>query len=71
MNWLQSTYTQSYNARHKVFGHSFQGRYKPLVVDASTCQRHFSLFKLIGSGGHCSNNANRQQLHLTGHIHDM
>ena len=35
MKWLQSTYTQRYNARHKVFGHLFQGRYKALVVDAS------------------------------------
>ena len=23
MKWLQSTYTQRYNARHKVFGHLF------------------------------------------------
>src|ERR1700677_3259979 len=35
MKWLQSTYTQRYNARHKVFGHLFQGRYKALVVDAA------------------------------------
>ncbi len=28
MKWLQSTYTQRYNARHQVFGHLFQGRYK-------------------------------------------
>ena len=33
MKWLQSTYTQRYNGRHKVFGHLFQGRYKALVVD--------------------------------------
>jgi REP element-mobilizing transposase RayT len=33
MKWLQSTYTQRYNSRHKVFGHLFQGRYKALVVD--------------------------------------
>ena len=34
MKWLQSTYTQRYNARHQVRGHLFQGRYKALVVDA-------------------------------------
>ena len=33
MKWLQSTYTQRYNGRHKIFGHLFQGRYKALVVD--------------------------------------
>ncbi|MGO8764280.1 MAG: transposase [Limisphaerales bacterium] len=34
MKWLQGTYTQRYNGRHKVFGHLFQGRYKAVVVDA-------------------------------------
>ena len=33
MQWLQSTYTQRFNARHKVWGHLFQGRYKALPVD--------------------------------------
>ena len=33
MRWLQSTYTQRFNARHKVWGHLFQGRYKALLVD--------------------------------------
>jgi REP element-mobilizing transposase RayT len=33
MKWLQSTYTQRFNSRHKVFGHLFQGRYKALIVD--------------------------------------
>jgi len=33
MKWLQGTYTQRYNGRHKVFGHLFQGRYKAVVVD--------------------------------------
>ena len=28
MKWLQGTYTQRFNSRHKVFGHLFQGRYK-------------------------------------------
>jgi putative transposase len=33
MRWLQSTYTQRFNARHKEWGHLFQGRYKALLVD--------------------------------------
>ncbi len=33
MRWLQSTYTQRFNARHKVRGHLFQGRYTALPVD--------------------------------------
>ncbi len=33
MRWLQSTYTQRFNARHRVRGHLFQGRYKALPVD--------------------------------------
>lgn len=33
MQWLQSTYTQRFNARHRVWGHLFQGRYKALPVD--------------------------------------
>jgi len=33
MRWLQSTYTQRFNARHKQWGHLFQGRYKALLVD--------------------------------------
>src|SRR2546426_11797085 len=35
MKWLQGTYTQRYNSRHKVRGHLFQGRYKAVVVDGS------------------------------------
>jgi REP element-mobilizing transposase RayT len=34
MQWLNSTYTLRYNARHKQRGHLFQGRYKALLVDA-------------------------------------
>ena len=30
MQWLQSTYTQRFNARHRVWGHLFQGRYRAL-----------------------------------------
>lgn len=34
MKWLQGTYTQRFNARHKLLGHLFQGRYKALPVEA-------------------------------------
>ena len=34
MKWLQGTYTQRYNGRHKVFGHLFQGCYKAVPVAA-------------------------------------
>ncbi len=34
MTWLQGTYTQRFNSRHKEWGHLFQGRYKALVVQS-------------------------------------
>jgi len=34
MKWLQGTYTQRFNARHKLWGHLFQGRYKALPIEA-------------------------------------
>jgi len=33
MRWLQGTYTKRFNARHKLWGHLLQGRYKALVID--------------------------------------
>lgn len=33
MKWLQGTYTQRFNSRHKLHGHLFQGRYKATNVD--------------------------------------
>ncbi len=33
MKWFQGTFTQRYNARHKLWGHLFQGRYKAKVID--------------------------------------
>jgi len=33
MRWFQGVYTQRFNARHKLRGHLFQGRYKALLVD--------------------------------------
>ncbi len=35
MKWLQGTYTQRFNARHKLWGHLLQGHYKAMVVDSS------------------------------------
>lgn len=32
MKWMQGTFTQRYNARYKLWGHLFQGRYKAKVV---------------------------------------
>jgi putative transposase len=34
MKWLQQTFTQRWNVRHKNRGHLFQGRYKAVPVDA-------------------------------------
>ncbi|MEO8350992.1 MAG: transposase [Chthoniobacteraceae bacterium] len=34
MKWFQGTYTQRFNARHRVAGHLFQGRYKAAPIDA-------------------------------------
>jgi len=33
MRWLQGVYTIRHNARHKVRGHLFQGRYKAVLVE--------------------------------------
>ncbi|MHC4180369.1 MAG: transposase [Planctomycetota bacterium] len=33
MHWLQGTYTNRYNRRHRLHGHVFAGRYKPLLID--------------------------------------
>ena len=51
MKWLQGTYTQRYSSRDSVFGHSFQGRYQALVVEAaagglSRCGQH-----VLAAGG--------------------
>lgn len=35
MKWLQGTYTQRFNSRHKLWGHLLQGRYKALLVDGA------------------------------------
>ncbi len=36
MKWLQGIYTQRFNRRHEVSGHLFQGRYKAVVIDATS-----------------------------------
>jgi hypothetical protein len=33
MQWPLGTYTARFNARHKLRGHLFSGRYKSIVVD--------------------------------------
>ena len=35
MKWFLGTYTQRFNARHRLSGHLFAGRYKSLLVDGS------------------------------------
>ena len=34
MKWFQGSYTQRFNARHRLRGHLFQGRYKAIPVEA-------------------------------------
>jgi len=36
MKFFLGTYTARLNRRHKLFGHLFSGRYKALMVDASS-----------------------------------
>jgi putative transposase len=45
MKWLQGTYTQRHNTRHKIIGHLFQGRYKAVVVDHQAS----SYFEVVGT----------------------
>jgi putative transposase len=35
MRWLQGVYTMRHNARHKLRGHLFQGRYKGVLVEGA------------------------------------
>ena len=44
MKWFQGTFTQRYNARHKLWGHLFQGRYKSKVIDDSEP----AYFRMVG-----------------------
>lgn len=45
MKWLQGTYTQRFNARHRLGGHLLQGRYKAVVVESSNS----GYFSTVGS----------------------
>jgi putative transposase len=38
MKWLQGTYTQRFNVRHRQVGHLFQGRYKAIPVDGKDAE---------------------------------
>ena len=40
MHWFQATYTARFNARHRLVGHLFAGRYKALPMEPED-QRHF------------------------------
>ena len=42
MKWLQGTYTQRFNSRHKLWGHLLQGRYKAIPVDECASGNYFS-----------------------------
>jgi REP element-mobilizing transposase RayT len=42
MKWLQGTYTQRFNRRHRLSGHVFQGRYKALPVEAAEEEDYFA-----------------------------
>lgn len=42
MRWLQGTYTQRFNSRHKLWGHLLQGRYKAIPVDEGAGGNYFS-----------------------------
>jgi REP element-mobilizing transposase RayT len=41
MKWLQGTYTQRFNSRHKLWGHLLQGRYKAIPVDEQSGAGYF------------------------------
>ena len=36
MSWFQSTFTQRFNAKHRVWGHLFGGRYKAIPVQGAS-----------------------------------
>lgn len=47
MTWFQTTYTVRYNARHRVSGHLFAGRYKALLVDPESAGYLVTLLNYI------------------------
>ena len=42
MRWFQTTWTMRFNARHRLSGHLFQGRYKSVVMDPQE-SRYFAV----------------------------
>ena len=51
MKWFQGAYTQRFNARNKMWGHLFQGRYKALIIDAQV-DNYFSVVRERGQCEH-------------------
>ncbi len=47
MTWLQGTYTKRYNARHRMSGHLFGGRYKAVLVQAGRGEYYSCLLDYI------------------------
>jgi REP element-mobilizing transposase RayT len=47
MTWFQTTYTIRFNARHRMRGHLFGGRYKAVVVDSGEPQYFRTLLDYI------------------------
>jgi REP element-mobilizing transposase RayT len=43
MKWLQGTYTQRYNGRHRLFGHLFQGCYTAVIVEGRAEEGYFQV----------------------------
>jgi len=64
MKWFQGTFTQRYNARHKLWGHLFQGRYKAKVIDDD--DGHY--FRTVGDYIHL--NPAEARLVEPGHLSD-
>ena len=47
MKWLQTAYTQRFNARHRMRGHLFAGRYHSMVVEADNAHYFSTIIDYI------------------------
>lgn len=47
MKWLQTAYTQRFNARHRMRGHLFAGRYHAMVVEAENAHYFSTIIDYI------------------------
>ena len=47
MKWLQTAYTQRFNARHRMRGHLFAGRYHAMVVEADNAHYFSTIIDYI------------------------